>query len=93
VERLSKDDIDLIAEEVAKKFIESKRAHWVDPEVHAVHHEFIKQRITDEEDYRRFRRRAMQSALLWMLPIILGFIGLAVWRQLLGQIKEVLIGQ
>lgn len=92
MDRLTQDDIDAIAEEVANKFIESKRAHWVDPEIHAIHHDYIKNRIADEEDYRRFRRRAMQSALLWMLPIILGFIGLAVWRQLLGQIKEALTG-
>lgn len=77
---LTASQIESISESLARKLVDEKRALWVDPETHAAHHEWIKARLADEADIREMRKRVIESAIVWALPLFLSLIGLAVWQ-------------
>lgn len=81
---LTDDQLDVIAEKTAERMISAKRAQWIDPETHHEHHEWVKTRITDAEHWREAKRRIALSACIWAVPIIIGFIAVSVWRQIVS---------
>lgn len=79
---LTPDDIESIAELTAKKLIDEKRAKWVDPDTHDNHHEWVRKKMQDENDRRAMRRRVIESALIWALPIFLTFFAGSIFHSI-----------
>ena len=80
-------DYEQLAEVVANRIMSAKRAQWVDPETHSEHHDWIKQKVAEEEDLRLLRRRIIASACIWAVPLIMAFLASAFWRELIRLIK------
>jgi len=79
---LSNNDVTAIAKELAEEMTSKKRSQWVDPSTHAEHHEWISERMQAEEEIKAFRRKIIQSSIVWVVPLSLGFVGVALWRHL-----------
>jgi len=71
---LSPEDVEAISEQVANRLFR------VDAETHEEHHDWIKEKIAAEVERRRSRRRILESALIWALPLALVFVGTALWE-------------
>lgn len=67
---MNRDDIKKIAEEVL----------MVDPIVHADDHRYVQVKRRDEEENRVMRKRIIESALFWVLPIAVGWMAMAAWN-------------
>lgn len=80
-------DVERIADTLATKIMDSKRAQWVDPETHADHHDWVKGRMASEKDIRELKKRIVMSACIWAVPLILAFLASAVWRDIVRLIK------
>lgn len=76
---LTEDQLDNIAERMTRKLLDEKRALWVDPETHSQHHEWIKDRLNDEAELKVMRKRVIESALIWAVILLLGFVGMSAW--------------
>jgi len=89
---LEATEIDLIAERTATLLAEKKRAHWVDPEIHAEHHSWTSLQITAQDRRREFwegvRQKIVASAAIWALPILIGAIALVSWEWFIGRVRE-----
>jgi hypothetical protein len=85
---ISSDDINQIAEQITCKLVDQKRALWVDAETHHQDHEWVKLKRLDEEEYRAFRRKVIQSASVWALIIVLGFVASVFWDYFLEVVRK-----
>lgn len=79
-------DVEAIASAVESKLVQSSRIRWVDPESHYDHHKWITRQISRERDYAQLREKILTSACIWAIPLILGFVGVSVWREVVKQI-------
>jgi len=84
---LSETELSSIARKLSEQLTANKRAFWVDPEIHAQHHEWVKQRKQDEDDLRSFRQKVIQSAILYAVPLALAFVALASWKAIVAAIQ------
>lgn len=85
---LDQEDINAIAAKTSEYMIANKKLQWVDPETHATHHDWIKQKLIDEEEARKVRQKIIQSAIVWVVPICLSFVGFALWQAFKTAIKN-----
>lgn len=77
---LTDEQAEEIAERVARKIMEEKRAAWIDSETHAKHHNWVKNKMQDEDDWRAMRKRIIESSLAWALPIFITAMCTALWQ-------------
>lgn len=89
---LEQDDIDRIAEKLSVCLIESRKARWVDPDTHAAHHEWAAVKMSSEAEWRAMRLRVIESAAIWAIPIIIGFVATAIWHESIARIIKAMAG-
>lgn len=91
---LTPEDVEALATRTADVLTERKRAHWVDPQLHAEHHSWTAVQIQAELDrtefWRGVRQKILVSAAIWSLPILLGAVMLASWEWFIDRIREAL---
>lgn len=75
----SDDEIKRIVEGVVKELLESKRALWVDPETHHLHHQFLNDLMDKHKDAEwrrdRIRDRVLGGVLISVILAALGVVG------------------
>lgn len=86
---LSPADIELIAAKTVDLLAGAKRAHWVEPEIHAHDHVWIGAQRKREQDFIALRQKIITSACIWAVPIILAFVLSSIWREFLRLVKGV----
>lgn len=77
---LSDQELDSLAERLSVCLIDSRRAHWVDPETHADHHEYLRDKISSETEMKAFRKKVAESTAVGGLILLLGFLGTAIFQ-------------
>ena len=87
---LTHQELDAIAEKIAIKLIDEKRAMWVDPEIHHEDHQWIKSKRFDEVELKKLRRKIIESAVIYAVPIVCGFVALVFWDGLKEALKRAL---
>lgn len=87
---LSSEELDRVAEILAEKLFNEKRALWIDPEHHHAQHQWIHSKMLDEEEMRKLRRKIIESAVIWAVPLIVGFVCMIFWDGLLQFFRKVL---
>jgi hypothetical protein len=85
---LSDQDLDHLAGILTEKIAKHKKALWIESEIHAEDHGWIKQRRQDEADIREFRKRVLQSATIWAVILAIGFISVATWKAVIAAAKS-----
>lgn len=76
---LTAEQIDEVANKLAQKLFDEKRALWVDPETHHQDHEWVKSKRLYESELRDLRKKIIQSAVIWAVPIVCGFVIALFW--------------
>lgn len=85
---LSAEDIDQLAAILMVKMFDEKRARWIEPEEHHEQHQWIRSKMLDENEMRKLRRKIIESAVIWAVPIIIGFVCAVFWDGLLQMLKR-----
>lgn len=85
---MSAEQLDKIAARVADELTDRKRALWVEPETHHRHHAWVDSKIVDEEEIKALKKKIIESAVIWAVPIIIGFVVSIFWDGLLAFIKQ-----
>lgn len=86
---LSAEQIDRVAELLAEKLFNEKRALWIEPEQHHAQHQWIQSKMLDEEEMRKLRRKIIESAVIWAVPLIVGFICMVFWDGFVQFLKRI----
>lgn len=70
-------DPNLLADEIVKRMKEEHHTLWLDPETHAVQHEFL-QLLMSEREERIKRRKALEDKIAGsvLLSLIMGMVAL-----------------
>lgn len=84
----STEDLDRVAAILAEKLFNEKRALWIEPEQHHAQHQWVHSKMLDEDEMRKLRRKIIESAVIWAVPIIIGFVCAVFWDGLLQMIKR-----
>lgn len=79
-DRLHPDDVASISQQVAEQMVERKRAYWIDPETHARDHALITRIRAEREEGRQFRQKIIQSATIWAVILLIGWLGVVIWQ-------------
>lgn len=79
-DRLHPDDVAQISKQVAEQMIAQKNAYWIDPETHARDHALISRIRGEREESRQFRTKIIQSAAIWALVIVIGWVAVTLWQ-------------
>ncbi len=86
-ERLHPDDVRAISQQLAEQMVEHKRAYWIDSEKHAKDHALVDRIRIEREEGRQFRRKIMQSATIWAVILLLGWVGVTLWQALSDSLR------
>ena len=86
---LSTEDLDQLAALLMEKMFDEKRARWIEPEEHHAQHQWIKTKMLDEEEMRKLRRKIIESAVIWAVPLIIGFVCAVFWDGLQQLVKKI----
>lgn len=73
----SDNEITKIVEGVVRELLQSKRALWVDPETHHLHHQFIND-LMDKKKEKEARRERIRDRVMGgvLISVILGGLGM-----------------
>lgn len=77
---LSPDDKSALADIIRDQLQELRLNHWIEPELHARHHAWVNSKVRREADLRKAVRKIALSACIWAVPILLAFLGSAIWH-------------
>ena len=87
---LSDDDATKVASLIADELTTKKRAQWIDPETHSDHHAWIGDKQKNEQEWKKFRSKVLESSVGWAVPLVLMFICVAMWHELENIIRAAL---
>lgn len=77
---LTHDDKDALATVIREQLQELRLNHWIEPELHARHHAWVNAKVRREADLRKALKKIALSACIWAVPILLAFLGGAIWH-------------
>jgi len=84
---LSDSATERIAQQLAVELTKHKQAHWVESELHYQDHQWIKDRREYEKEHKIVKSKIIQSAIVWALIIIMGFLVKTVWKAFITTVK------
>lgn len=84
------EQLDRVASILAEKLFNEKRALWIEPEAHHSQHKWIESKMLSEEQMRQLRMKIIESAVIWAVPIIAGFVLMVFWDGFMQFLKKVL---
>jgi hypothetical protein len=85
---LQTEEVEAIAEATAKAMMEQKRAKWLDPESHSKQHDWVAAKMKAEQKKEEFRAKVLQSATIWALILVMGFLASALWEKFVSSITN-----
>ena len=79
---LTPKNIEQISDAVVSRMISIKREYWVEPESHYIQHSWVIEQMQEQIEWRKFRNKILQSAVIWALIGFLGFGAMAFWKEI-----------
>ena len=84
---ITNEQIEAIAEILAKKMQSGKSSRVISNEEHNEHHLFIKNFIEEVTLDKQAKRKIVESGKIWCFILFLGLTGAAIWSYAIEQIK------
>ena len=75
-------------DEIAHRVAAIMSAQQIPDCLHDAQHEWVKMRMQDEADMRAFRKRVIEAAIIYVIPLALGFVCFALWRTIRAAILD-----